>query len=329
MSEEVFKIQDLEVYKGEKIKGYLKISEKPAGKYQIPIMIFHGSRKGPVLLINGGEHGSEYNGPGACLRLMTELDAKMINGVVVIVPIVNTLAFEARWMHSNPVDYRDLSRCYVPEIPQGGSGHPLLSYQIAKVFYEEVISKADYRLNLHGGDLEEDLNETITYRKTGTDKKRDEMGLALARNFGLKYIRESLPRPGRKPSSLKMPITIITEAGGMGRCQHDIIDRTYKGCINVMKYLKMIPGAPEIPPSAIVYNTYAIYAKRGGFFISHVRAGDEITKGEKIGVIKDLFGEILEEIIAPTDGVVDMIFSPAIYEGDYLIGIGKNIRTIT
>lgn len=327
---DIFKIQDLEASKGEKVKGYLKIAEKPAGPYEIPIMIINGSGEGPVLLINGGEHGSEYNGPGACLRLMTELDPKKINGVVIIVPMVNTLAFEARWMHSNPIDYRDLSRCYIPEIIQGGSGHPLLSYQIATVFYKEIISKAEYRLNLHGGDIEEDLNETITYRKTGTDKKRDDIGLALARNFGLQYIRESLPRPGRGTrTGLEMPITIITEAGGMGRCQHDIIDRTFKGCINIMKYLKMLEGKPEIPPTAQVYNTYALYAKRGGFFISHVRAGDLIKQGQKIGVIKDLFGEILEELFAPTDGIVDMIFSPSIYEGDYLIGIGKNIRTIT
>ena len=329
MSKDVFKIQDLEAGKGERVKGYLKIAEKPAGLYQIPIMILNGSGEGPVLLINGGEHGSEYNGPAACLRLMKELDPKEINGTVILVPMVNTLAFEARWMHGNPFDYRDLSRCYVSEIPQGGSGVPLLSYQIATTFYKDVISKAQYRINLHGGDIEEDLNETITYRKTGDDPERDEIGLGMARNFGIQYIRESLPRPGRKPPSLKMPISIITEAGGMGRCQSDFVDRTFKGCINVMKYLKMMEGEPDIPPTAEVYNTYALYAKRGGLFISYVRAGDAVEEGQKIGEIKDLFGEVVEELFASTDGIVDMIFSPSIFEGDYLIGIGKNLRTIT
>lgn len=329
MSSKILKIQDLEAPKGRKQKGFLKISEKPAGTHQIPMMIINGAGDGPTLLINGGEHGSEYNGPAACLRLMTELDPKKTNGAVIVVPMVNTLAFEARWMHSNPIDHRDLSECYLPEIPKGGSGTPFISYQVASVFYKEVISKSDYRLNLHGGDLEEDLNESITYRKTGTDKARDDAGFALARNFGLKWIRESIPRLGRPSSSLPMPLTISTEAGGMGRCQHDIVDRTFKGCINVMKYLKMMEGKPEIPPTAMVYNTYAIYTNRGGFFISNVRAGDMISKGDKMGVIKDLFGEVLEEIIAPTDGIIDSIISPAVFEGDFLIGIGKDIRTVS
>jgi len=30
------------------------------------------------------------------------------------------LAFEARWMHGNPIDYRDLGGCYLDEVPKGG-----------------------------------------------------------------------------------------------------------------------------------------------------------------------------------------------------------------
>jgi uncharacterized protein len=326
---DVFKVQDLEVRKGEKKTGYLRISGKPAGYHEIPMTIINGSYEGPVMLVNGGEHGSEYNGPAACLKLITELDPKKLHGTVMIFPMVNTLAFEFRWMHSNPLDYRDLTGCYLPEIPTGGSGHPLISYQLANIFYNTVISRAKYRLNLHGGDLEEDLNETITFSKTGVDKERDEIGYAMARNFGLKYMRERLPKAGRPASQgLPMPITVSTEAGGMGRCQSDIVDRTFNGCINVMKYLKMLEGTPTIPPKAYIYNTTATYAKKGGFFISNVRAGQAVTKGQCLGVTKDLFGNIVEEIYSQTDGIVDMITSPAVFEGDYVIGIGGNVREV-
>ena len=56
------------------------------------------------------------------------------------------------------------------------------------------------------------------------------------------------------------------------------------------------------------------------------------SEGKKLEYLQSnpaVYGEILEELYAPTDGIVDMIFSPSIYEGDYLIGIGKNVRTIT
>lgn len=330
MSNKVLKIQDLEVPKGYKKRGFLKISEKPAGPHQIPMTVINGSGDGPTLVVNGGEHGSEYNGPAACLRLMAELDPKEISGQVIIVPIVNTLAFEARWMHSNPVDYRDITGCYVPEIPRGGSGHPQISYQVATTFYKEVLSKGDYRLNLHGGDLEEDVLTSTMYRKTDTDAERDSANLALARAFGWEWIREGLPRPGRAyPKRLPMPITVVTEAGGMGRCQSDEVDKVFRGVINAMKHLNILEGTPEIPPIARVFNAYHLYTERGGFFISNVRAGDLVSEGSVLGVIKNLFGEVVEEIVVPTDGVIHMVTTPAIYEGDVVYEIGKDIREIS
>jgi len=329
---ESFQIQELEVKKGEKRQGYLRISEKPAGTHHVPLTLINGVGDGPTLLVNGGEHGSEYNGPAACLSLMSELDPSQIRGRVIIVPMVNTLAFETRWTHSNPVDYRDLTGCYVPEIPRGGSGPPLISYYVARAFYNEVISKADYRLNLHGGDIEEDLLTGVMYSKTGTDPKRDETTLALARSFGWEWIREGLPRVSPTPSSVRrlaMPITVGTEAGGMGRCQSDVVESVAKGVTNVMKHLKMLDGKPSIPTKAKVFNPYHMYASRGGFFISNARAGDLVKEGQVLGVIKNLFGEILEEIVVPTDGVIHMVTSPAIYEGDVVYEIGKDIREIS
>lgn len=331
MSSEIFKIQDLEAPKGTKKQGFLKIHEKPAGSHKIPITLINGSGDGPTLVINGGEHGSEYNGPAGCLKLCDELNPEEINGQIILVPVVNTLAFEYRWMHGNPIDYRNLGSCYVKEIPLGGSGHPLHSYQVATTFYREVLKKADYRLNLHGGDIEEDLLTGTMYNRTNIDKGRDDENLSLARNFGWEWIREGISKKKRESSnntSLKMPMTVGTEAGGMGRCQSDIVDMVFKGCINIMKYLDMIKGNPEIPPKAKVYNPYHLYAEKGGFFISNVRSGDLVSEGDVLGVIKNLFGKVVEEIVVPTDGVIHMITSPAIWERDVVYEIGKDIREI-
>ena len=165
------------------------------------------------------------------------------------------------------------------------------------------------------------------YRQTG-DKERDDENLALARIFGWEWIREFLPRT-RGAELLEMPMTVGTEAGGMGRCTSDGVDRVFKGLINVMKYLQMLDGTPEIPPKAKVYNSYHLHAKRGGFSISNVRSGDLVKEGQILGVIKNLFGEVLEEIVVPTDGVVHMVTSPAIYENDAVYEIGKDIREIS
>src|SRR5437667_10811535 len=90
------KIQDLEVKGGQKKRGNLSLSEKPAGPHQIPFTVVNGAGDGPTLLLNGGIDGSEYNGPAGTLRLQTELDPTEVKGTVIIVPVVNTPAFEAR-----------------------------------------------------------------------------------------------------------------------------------------------------------------------------------------------------------------------------------------
>ena len=322
---EVLKVQDLEAQKGTKKQGYLKISEKPAGPHRIPLTLVNGSGDGPTLIINGGEHGSEYHGPAATLTVMRDLDPKEVSGKVIIAPIVNTLAFEARWMHGNPVDYRDLTGHYVEEIPRGGSGVPKITYQVATKFYREILTQGDYRLNLHGGDLEEDLLTGTMYRQKG-EAAYDAENLALCRAFGYEWIRESPPR--KSSTSLEFPMTVGTEAGGMGRCQSDIVDGVIKGIYNVMKKLEMLLGEPEIPPQAKTYSPYHLYAEHGGFFISNVRAGDMVEEGQTLGAIKDLWGETLEEITVPTDGVIHMVTSPAIWEGDVTYEIGKDIREI-
>ena len=325
----LLKVQKLEASKGEKVQGYIDVMEKPAGKHVMPVTLINGEGDGPTLVINGGEHGSEYNGPAATLTVMKDLEPSMVNGRVIIVPVVNTLAFESKWMHGNPIDYRDLTGCYVENIPRGGSGHPKVSYYMATAFYKEVLSQVDIRLNLHGGDIEEDLLTGTMYRRTGDDKKDDE-NLALCRAFGYEWIRESLPRAGAVPTRrrLSFPMTVGTEAGGMGRCQSDIVEGVVDGIYNVMKHLNMLDGEPSIPEKAKVYHPYHLYADHGGFFISNVRSGDMVDEGDVLGVIKDLWGNTLEEIVVPTDGVIHMVTSPSIWEGDVVYEIGKDIREI-
>ena len=321
----VLKVQNLEAQKGEKVQGMLYVHEQPAYKHEVPMTLVNGVGDGPTLLINGGEHGSEYMGPAGALKLIDMIDPKDINGQVIIVPMVNTLAFEYRWMHGNPIDYRDMTGLYrYEEVPKGGSGAPKHSIQLALAFKKACIQQADYRLNLHGGDIEEDLLVSTMYGRSGVDVAREDLNLELCRAFGWKYIRESIrkPRPGAPAPS--GPITVGTEAGGSGRCTMKLADEVLRGCLNVMKQLKMMEGEPEIPPKAYTYHPYHTHSSHGGMFISKVIAGDLITKGDFLGEIRQLNGKVVEEIIAPTDGIIHMVTSPSMWEGDVTYEIGKD-----
>jgi predicted deacylase len=114
------------------------------------------------------------------------------------------------------------------------------------------------------------------YRQSG-DKEKDELNLALCRAFGWEWIRESKPRPSSNP--MKFPLTVGTEAGGMGRCQSDIVVEVIRGCKNVLKKRGMLEGEPIVPPKAMTYEPYHLYAENGEMFISNVRAGDLVKEG--------------------------------------------------
>jgi predicted deacylase len=54
-----------------------------------------------------------------------------------------------------------------------------------------------------------------------------------------------------------------------------------------------------------------------------VAAGDQVKKGEEIGRVGDLFGDTLEKIVSPVDGVVLFLtINPSVLENGLLMGIG-------
>ncbi len=97
--------------------------------------------------------------------------------------------------------------------------------------------------------------------------------------------------------------------------------------LNVMRHLKMIPGE-EIKTKNIKYVNYVggvgpggkmhsagINTTRGGFFTPLVDIMDEVKEGQTIGLIKNFFGEVVEEIKSPIDGICKSYYCEAPHIG--------------
>ena len=66
-----------------------------------------------------------------------------------------------------------------------------------------------------------------------------------------------------------------------------------------------------------------LYTKHAGMWYSKVVAGDSLSKGQEIGTVGDLFGDVLERIVSPVDGVVLFLtINPSVLENGLLMGIG-------
>jgi len=66
-----------------------------------------------------------------------------------------------------------------------------------------------------------------------------------------------------------------------------------------------------------------LYTKRTGVWYPKVAPGDAVREAEQIGTVGDLFGDTLEEIVSPVNGVVLFLtINPSVLENGLLMGIG-------
>ncbi|MEM9928767.1 MAG: succinylglutamate desuccinylase, partial [Bacteroidota bacterium] len=59
--------------------------------------------------------------------------------------------------------------------------------------------------------------------------------------------------------------------------------------------------------------------------ISQFQAGDQVEKGETIGKVKNVFGEVIDEVVATASGtILYKIGTPPVNVGETVVCIGGN-----
>jgi predicted deacylase len=114
---------------------------------------------------------------------------------------------------------------------------------------------------------------------------------------------------------------IIAEAGGVGQLMPDAVELLVAGVGRSLRWLGMLPGSDSVPVRVLGEHRF-VYGRTAGWWESAVTVGAEVLSGELLGVIKDLWGEVVEEVAAPQDGVVLwQTTSPAVGSEGLLLGI--------
>jgi uncharacterized protein len=297
-----------------------------------PVISITGAKPGPVLFVNAGVHGGEYPSIEAVIRLSNTLDPKKIAGSVILMPVMNLPAFRARTPFVCPIDNVNPNRVF-PGDPTGS-----YSEQMTHALINEFVVHADAYVDLHGGDIPEALVPFVICRHGDDDVSVKSKQMALA--FELPYVLTvSKPiQPGKGSSSYaaaaeKGVPSILAEAGGVGQMQEDAVALLVHGVINVMRHLNMIDtdGARQKKKSAaektagttILTKFEWLYAKHEGMWYPKVGPGDLVKKAQEIGTIGDLFGDTLEKIISPVNGVILFLtINPSVLANGLLMGIG-------
>jgi predicted deacylase len=246
-----------------------------------------------------------------------------MRGTVVLMPVLNLPGFWKRSMFVCPEDNLNPNRVF-PGKPDG-----TYSEQLVYALTTEFIAHADAYIDLHGGDIPEDLVPFSICR--GGTEPAEQRAKELASIFGLPYLLTvNRPiQPGRGSPSFVAAAQrgvpgFIAEAGGVGQLQQDAVRLLTEGVLRVLAHLEMVPATvPAAPPPTLLTAFEWLYCKNAGMFYPAVAVSDTVEAGQEIGRIGSLFGETLETVTSPVNGrVLFLTINPAVLANGLLIGIG-------
>ena len=337
-------IVGIDVERGTKRSWRMAAGETALGSIELPLTVIHGAKQGPVIAVTAACHPMELNGVMTSIRLARETDPAQLSGTLLIVHVQNIMGFQFKRGHISPLDDVGMGKAFpIPDTSveaTGGVSHQGLSptFQTAEVIFKEIISRSDYLIDLHGGELHESLVPNIEILPIG-DEAIDSRTRAFAQAFGFDTIWEvpqgsiaEMPTyPGRgcavMEASQKGIPGVFCEVGGEGKIVPQLVDLTLQGIRNVLVQLDMWPGEKKPPSSQVLIGGNVLFATRGGLFLTQCQAGDRLKKKQVLGTLVDLAGETIETFEAPTDGILlNMITLGVANPGDMLYVIGNIVE---
>jgi predicted deacylase len=311
---------------GQKATGFIQVPAGVDAATNIPVIVVNGAKPGPKLAIVAGAHGTEYASIIALEKLAQSANAADLSGTLIIVPLINLASFAQKVPHLNPVDGKNMNRMYPGKAD--GTQTERASLAIAR----QVIEKCDYLIDLHGGDLDENLRRYTYWPRTGKEQL-DATTHAVALAFGLDHIiiqKAEAPAVPGATSISRFAIdngkpTIIAEAGHAGTTDAADLEVLIRGCENVMRHLKMLPGAaPPVEHPVWIGQITTVKSDQDGIFYPVAIPEAYVQQGMIIGYLTDYFGNKLADVAAPISGVVLYICSvPSMKKGDTVANVGE------
>ncbi|MBU2583364.1 MAG: succinylglutamate desuccinylase/aspartoacylase family protein [Alphaproteobacteria bacterium] len=277
--------------------------------------VIHGMRPGPTMFVSAAVHGDEVIGVEIVRRLLRASNLDTLRGTLIAVPIVNSFGF----MHHSRYlpDRRDLNRSFP------GSSQGSLAARLANLFLNEIVLRSDVGIDLHSAAIH---RTNLPQVRVSPSKP---VTMELAEAFGAPLILTSGLRDGSlRQAAAKRNIDILLYEAGEGLRFDEMAVRTgVSGILRVMRKLDMVSGKGISKPKVVPIRSTSSYWQRapaGGLLRTFKTIGEEVGKGDLLGVVSDPFGEAETEISADYGGlIIGRTNLPIVNEGDGLFHIAK------
>jgi len=307
--------------------GYLRAplsrNDSGWGVVELPIIsVKNGS--GPTILLTGGIHGDEYEGPIAISYLARTLDPARVQGRVIMIPAYNIPAV-LNDTRLSPVDNRDMNRCF-PGNPKG-----TFSEMLAHFLDGYVLPLADVSVDMHtaGHSFDSALSTNMHYLPdAGMRQKTMDAATAFGAPFNTVFWGVDEGATFTSCVERRGAISLGTELGGWGRVNLEGVRIGRRGIDNVLKHFGVTEGTPETAQRDGSPGTRHMmvrdpscycFAPTGGLFEPTNVVGDAVKAGRPAGwihFVEDVDRDPIQ-IDYRNDGVLWMTAGPGrITRGD-------------
>ncbi len=307
-------IGNILVPKGKEVKIDLELPKLYNTPTHLPIRVVRGKKAGPIIFISAAIHGDELNGIEIIRRLRKLSILKKLQGTIIFAPIVNV--YGVMTLSRYLPDRRDLNRSFP------GSGKGSIASRIAKIFFDEIVSKCDLGIDLHTGSIHK---SNLPQIRTNLN---NEYTLKLAHAFEAPVVLHAELRDGSLRAEAQengTPI-LLYEAGEALRFDESCIRIGVKGIINVLRENGMLPKVVRKSAKMPITSKSSkwIRANESGMVRTIKALGDTVKENEIIAYIDEPLDDNSFELLAPFDGIIiGKSQIPLVQEGDAIFHIAK------
>jgi N-alpha-acetyl-L-2,4-diaminobutyrate deacetylase len=278
------------------------------GVVRVPLAVIRNGT-GPTVILEGGNHGDEYEGPIVLGELIRDLAPEHINGRLIIVPAINTPAVEAA-RRVSPLDGLNFNRTF-PGDPLGS-----ITQQLSAYVNDVLFPLADAFVDLHSGGSSLSIIPSAIV-EPAEDAELAGRIRAAVRAFGapMTVVISNFGDPRTSTASAVRAglVTVGTEMAGTGTVSPEAVRICRDGVRNVLVHLGVLEDEVAPASSAAGDTLYAIagprsyvIATQAGVFEPYQDLGAAVSAGQPAGRIHFLTDpqRTPEELVHGADGIV-------------------------
>lgn len=289
--------------------------------------------EGPTVLVLAGNHGDEYPGQVAVMRLLRELQPNHVRGRLILMPTLTVPAAKAATRLS-PLDGKNFNRCF-PGNPTGTVSEVIAHYLTTVLF-----PMADVVIDNHTGGRSVDFYPCAHMHLVSAGSQREKMLAGTeAWNTDFCFLYADIAGTGLLPVEAENQgkIVLTTEMGGSENVTAQVHHLTQSGLRNVLIHLGVLEGKQRsrlelgLPPTRWVRATdwedYR-FAPVSGVYENRVPLGEPVQAGQEVGAIHDMERPDREpvSVAAHSAGILIATRAPSIVaQGDCVACIAHEV----